>query len=215
MPSLAGLATSPDTDTPGLREGRACRHCAQVKERCIPHEDSQLDVPICQRCHRLRKKCTTPAPIARKRQRTTVTTNSPPTPAPTPSLTTYQRQNPSIPPIDNKQPVSITLQAFDKSFRQQLLDCFLRDMADYFPFLAHGPLVRSPDSSDPKTDVAECEEKIPFTLAAALMAALHRHCVVQRRVAQELLASLANAIILQGRKSMDLLYCMIVIEACE
>lgn len=159
---------------------------------------------------------TTPAPVARKRRRTVITVANPPTPAPTPALTTYQHQSPSITLSgDGQQAVSTTLQSFEKSFRQELLDSFRNDMARYFPFLTHGPLTRmgAPDSQF--TDVTKCEEKVPFTIAAASMAALHRHCVVQRRVAQELLVSLSTAMILQGRKSLDLLYCITILEACQ
>ena len=57
----------PSTDTPGLRAHRACRHCVQIKAKCVPLEGSGNS--ICQRCSRLGKECSTPAPVPRKRQR--------------------------------------------------------------------------------------------------------------------------------------------------
>lgn len=54
----------PDADTPGLLPNRACRNCVHVKVKCIPLDDSSGR--ICQRCHRLKKSCTTPAPVIRK-----------------------------------------------------------------------------------------------------------------------------------------------------
>lgn len=54
-------------DTPGLKPNRACRHCVQIKAKCIPLDESNN--MICQRCHRLGKECTTPAPVPRKRHR--------------------------------------------------------------------------------------------------------------------------------------------------
>ena len=57
----------PGTDTPGLRAHRACRHCVQIKSKCVPLEGSGNT--ICQRCYRLGKECTTPAPAPRKNHR--------------------------------------------------------------------------------------------------------------------------------------------------
>lgn len=65
---MAAIAVPPQaSDTPGLRANRACRHCVQIKAKCIPLEGSNKT--ICQRCNRLGKECTTPAPVLRKRQR--------------------------------------------------------------------------------------------------------------------------------------------------
>ncbi|KAK5028698.1 hypothetical protein LTS07_006077 [Exophiala sideris] len=55
------------TDTPGLRINRACRNCVQIKAKCVPEPGPNSSV--CQRCQRLGKVCTTPAPIPRHRGR--------------------------------------------------------------------------------------------------------------------------------------------------
>lgn len=52
-------------DTAGLRPNRACRNCVQIKAKCVPFEGS--DLRICQRCHRLKKPCSTAAPAIRKK----------------------------------------------------------------------------------------------------------------------------------------------------
>lgn len=54
-------------DTIGLRPNRACRNCVQIKAKCVPFEGS--DLRICQRCHRLKKTCSTAAPAIRKKPR--------------------------------------------------------------------------------------------------------------------------------------------------
>ena len=61
---MASESPPPPTDTPGLRSNRACRHCVQIKARCIPSHTNN----ICVRCERLGKSCTTPAPISRRRR---------------------------------------------------------------------------------------------------------------------------------------------------
>jgi len=54
-------------DQPGLRPNRACRNCVQIKAKCIPLTDA---LATCERCHRLGKSCTTPAPAPRRVRRT-------------------------------------------------------------------------------------------------------------------------------------------------
>ena len=51
-----------ESDVAGLLPGRACRVCVHIKVKCVPLEGSN----VCQRCHRLNKTCTTPAPVQRK-----------------------------------------------------------------------------------------------------------------------------------------------------
>ncbi len=62
---MSGESSPPPTDTPGLRTNRACRHCVQIKAKCIPSEVSNN---ICARCERLGRHCTTPAPVSRKQR---------------------------------------------------------------------------------------------------------------------------------------------------
>jgi len=51
---MAAVAAPPQApDIPGLRANRACRHCVQVKAKCVPLEGSNNT--ICQRCQRLGK----------------------------------------------------------------------------------------------------------------------------------------------------------------
>ncbi|KIX02452.1 uncharacterized protein Z518_08393 [Rhinocladiella mackenziei CBS 650.93] len=60
------MAATYPSDTPGLRAHRACRNCVQIKAKCVPLEGSNNTT--CQRCHRLKKECTTPVPVPRKRR---------------------------------------------------------------------------------------------------------------------------------------------------
>ncbi|KAI1628076.1 hypothetical protein EDD37DRAFT_290559 [Exophiala viscosa] len=65
---MTPTAASPyPTDTLGLRTNRACRNCVQIKAKCVPVPGSNSST--CQRCHRLDKVCTTPAPVPRHRGR--------------------------------------------------------------------------------------------------------------------------------------------------
>lgn len=52
-------------DQPGLLPNRACRACVQIKAKCVPRGS---DLSTCERCHRLGKECTTPAPRKRARK---------------------------------------------------------------------------------------------------------------------------------------------------
>jgi hypothetical protein len=114
---------------------------------------------------------------------------------------------------DPSQPVSSTLDALDDDFKAQLLAHFRDEMAGHFPFLAQGPFLTEGDGHT-AAHVAECIEKAPFAFAAVCMCALHRHPTLQKRASQEMLASIATAMLLQGRKSLDLLYALIITEAC-
>jgi hypothetical protein len=177
----------------------------------------------------------TPASIARKKLRvgSSPSKSSTPVSPQTTSLTPTQNAEPAapnaitarflVPPpslvipatADAQQaPVSATLHALGVEMKQSLLNQFRDEMACHFPFLATCPLFRNQaGTEDP--DLTSIEQKAPFSTAAICMAALHRHCSLQKRTSQELLASLASVMIMQGRKSMDLLYCLLVLEACE
>lgn len=175
----------------------------------------------------------TPVAVARKKPRLVAPRTSSSTPAPTsttlsaPCLTAdsattngimtsmLASAQPSLNDAiaESQQPLSATLQACGLDFKQMLLNNFRDEMADHFPFLAHGPLREY--SATTSLDASTCEEKAPFTMAAVFMSALHRHCVLQKRVSQELLASLVSAMLLQGKKSLDLLFCILVVSACE
>ena len=144
--------------------------------------------------------------------RSRTTSTAPIGATPTSLLTTTLRSGPTA--QDAPQPVSATLDALGDDFKRKLLEHFQTEQADHFPFLCQGLLFRGLDDST-AADVALCEQKAPFSFAAVCMSALHRHCTLQKRASQELLASIANVMLLQGRKSLDLLYCLLIVEGCK
>jgi len=67
--------SAPRPDQPGLRPNRACRNCIQIKAKCIPLTGA---LTACERCNRLGKSCTTPAPAPRRLRKTSKVTQSRP-----------------------------------------------------------------------------------------------------------------------------------------
>lgn len=63
--------SAPRPDQPGLRPNRACRNCIQIKAKCIPLTEA---LTACERCNRLGKSCTTPAPAPRRVRKTSKVT---------------------------------------------------------------------------------------------------------------------------------------------
>jgi hypothetical protein len=226
MPSTAGLDSPPDTDTSGLRPGRACRNCARVKEKCYPLEGSMA---TCRRCHRLKKACSTPValskgPAKRMQVRPTEAVLQQPTPESTPAPGLCGQQVPVSQEL--KHHVSDALQELPVVLKQQLFDEFLIDMRPSYPFLTldteFGNEARTPTSTpgeplssfterNSRTSFTDCNSRTPFTAAACLLVSLHRRIMLQKTVAAEWLASVSKALIIDGHKSFDLLQSILLV----
>jgi hypothetical protein len=92
--------------------------------------------------------------------------------------------------------VSSTLAALDDTKKVDLFNNFLKELNPYFPFLV---------LEDHCKTAASCQEHAPFTFAACIAAALHRHPNLQKRISREILSTICESMFMAGKKSLDLL----------
>lgn len=192
------------------RRRRACDICAKLKEKCVIDENDT----ICRRCRRLEKECIF-TNESRKRQRTDTNHDAStiasglPTPAAstddrvatTDSLTT------SIPPYPAISPTispSAIISGFDDEKKSGFFNDFLNDLNQYYPMLVLDNEYRT---------ARACEEQLPFTFAACLVAALHRHPTQQKKAAREMLNYIGIAMLMDGKKSLDLVQGLLLLIA--
>ena len=186
--------------TPGAR--RACISCAKLKEKCIPHELPHV-TNDCKRCYRLGKTCVAPEPrkrrkLADKRPSNTVQeTAIYPSPASSDTPVFCRPVYPVAPRAsEDQRPVSATLSGLGTSRKAALFRTFLDELDPFYPFLALEGDLR---------DHAVCEEKLPFTFATCLAAALHREMTIQKAVLRDILTHISESMFVYGQKSLDIL----------
>jgi hypothetical protein len=186
------------------RSRKACTNCAKVKEKCIlPLQPAQsqnrqdASRPSCQRCQRLAKDCTFQeirSSVKRPRKdEDDGRVQSPLYPTPTPSEA----------PFTGSRSVSPILDEISVEQRAGLLHDF-RLHSIHLPFLV------LPGGHD---DPSSFERESPFTYAACIAAGAHRHPFLQRRLCKDIYKYVAEAMLVHGNKSLDLVNGLSILTA--
>ena len=187
------------------RTRRACANCSKQKEKCAITEDGVA----CQRCVRLRKECAFPV-AARKRQKIDgglPTPNAPaphglPTPASSTPSTLWSAICTEKPSAASDCVPSPTVSALGTDKKTALYANFLNEMNVYIPFLVIDDSLRN---------ATACEQHLPFTFSACVIAAVHRQTSLQKRASKEMLNYIGQTMIVNGTKSLDLLQGVLVL----
>ncbi len=220
-------------DILGLRPNRACRNCVQIKAKCVPFEGS--DLRICQRCHRLRKTCSTAAPTVRKKpkepsnnrvaqleKRLDEVTN----------LLTAIHNNPSPSGNTASLPTPVTLPTNSPEADQQPPAVLRDNPVDAHGYVDHSLLVPQPGSELEEQIVHEFTARMnyffPFVIVptskssaatretrpnlyrSCMFAAARQYPIWQRQLAEVILKHIAEGMLLYGERSLDLLQGILV-----
>lgn len=228
-------------DTLGLRPNRACRNCVQIKAKCVPLEGS--DPTVCQRCHRLRKPCSTAAPAARKKPKeklNRVTQLEKRLDEVTSLLTAIRRSsspvqhNASLPtpttlPATTPQEVSGCLETVSSHGTHSDAASAPPQQSDHSLLFPHfDPGVEEELFLDfprrlqyffpfvilpPGVSAASMRETRPHLYRAIIFAAGRRFPDRQKQLADALLKIIGKATLIRGEKSLDLLQGLLVFIA--
>ncbi|KAJ9662182.1 hypothetical protein H2198_001533 [Neophaeococcomyces mojaviensis] len=220
-------------DQPGLRPNRACRNCVQIKARCVPCENQA----VCQRCHRLGKECTTPAPVPRKRSRTKpskvaeledkvnhltqlLDERHDNVKLPTPPTSLDQATPRTSEPIQSS---TLNAQEYYPHGRVKNAD----SLVDVSPEISHSFVAASHEKlfelfrttmikHFPFIDIPQhitastMKREKPFFYTSCVMTAAHRNPPLQYRVARDMLKYAGEHMLLSGEKNLDLLQGLLV-----
>jgi hypothetical protein len=217
------------SDTVGLRPNRACRNCVQIKAKCVPLEGSHLQV--CQRCHRLRKACSTAPPAVKKRakEKSRVAQLEKRLDAFSNLLATMQKPSPneivpsfptpsSLPAVDAElEPPTIfgNCNEVAKSYETDQALPYSEPDASQEEELLDGfrqnmnyffPFVILPS----RVSAASMRKSRPHLLRSCLFASSRRFPTWQRQLAQTILRHISEGMLLCGERSLDLLQGILV-----
>lgn len=232
------MATSSNAsipDHPGLRLNRACRSCVQIKAKCIPLDQS---MSTCQRCHRLGKYCSTPAPVPRKgarskpQQQDTDRATALLTPSSLEDVPTILTGSPNISrnsaqqALDLQSPAKVnnpwylsragtkhTGTVFDISpeLAHNFIAATHEDLFEHYTskMAKYFPFVVFP----PTTTPAAVFKERPFLYTCCVLNASYRDPPLQSRIGRDVMRYVCEHMFISGEKNLDFLQGLLVICA--
>lgn len=176
-----------------LTRPRACGECAKAKAKCSLEFDSP-DGSTCDRCSRLTKACVVQEPLPRKRKRTKLEIE-----AANAKITVHLTTPTSNDMVDGR--ISRTTDR-SESADLQALSYYRTNIAPHFCFVRFG-----------EDEIANLSSKRPLVCKAAILAAINKDVDAALVLEEVVLRYIANHIIVQGERNLDLLQGLLILLA--
>ncbi|KIW95391.1 uncharacterized protein Z519_03975 [Cladophialophora bantiana CBS 173.52] len=196
-------ALSPPTETDSGRIPKACVPCARAKVRC----EIDAGYMSCKRCQRLKRNRSGQAPGAHRRKRANASVRPAENRDGVSAILAVSKQIPSrvitswsLNSVDMAPAAYIDLSINNGREAEIVLQSFRSEMTTLFPFVV----------IPPSMTFVEMRQKKPFLVLAILMVCYRQDPARQTTIAHKLREMVSHSMLVQGKKSLDMLQALLV-----